>query len=482
MTGAELGGPNGREDLAPGSHDLAVPDKLGQFLRTGWARLPRPKPEVLPIAAYCAKRRSSLSALFPGERLVVPAGRAPTRNNDVQYRFRAASDYVYFSGDQSAEGVLVLEPLAGGHTALLFVRSPSGRGTTEFFTDKSHGELWVGQRPGLDEISVRLDISCQDLRLLPEHLQKSVARTRVLRGGDPIVDAEVPSTDPYIDAELKAVCSELRLVKDEAEIAEITTAVQTTVRGFEDVAHCLAGPRTGGERMVEVVFDQRARLEGNGPGYPTIAACGAHAATLHWVNNDGPLGDGSLLLLDAGAESRGCYTADITRTLPVSGRFSPLQRDIYEIVLKAQDAAIAAVRPGAAFWDYHRAAMRALAEGLEDMGLLPVSAEESLDPSCGLHRRYTLCAPGHMLGLDVHDCAKARRRAHLGGTLQPGNVLTVEPGLYFQPNDLTVPEELRGIGIRIEDDLLVTADGNRLLSSALPRSPDEVEDWMGRLA
>jgi Xaa-Pro aminopeptidase len=158
-----------------------------------------------------------------------------------------------------------------------------------------------------------------------------------------------------------------------------------------------------------------------------------------------------------------------------------VQRRVYDLVLAAQEAGIAAVRPGVPFRAAHDAAMRVIAEGLEEWGILPVSAEESLDPACGLHRRWTLHSTSHSLGLDVHDCAKARHEAYVGGELAAGHVLTVEPGLYFQADDLTVPAEYRGIGVRIEDDILVTADGHENLSAALPRRSDEVEAWMADL-
>jgi len=222
-------------------------------------------------------------------------------------------------------------------------------------------------------------------------------------------------------------------------------------------------------------------VEGNDVGYGTIAASGSHATILHWNRNDGEVRSGDLLLLDAGVEGEELYTADVTRTLPVSGRFTPDQRRLYELVHRAQRAAIAEVRPGAAFLDPHRAAMRVLAEGLEELGILTVAAAEALADDRQLHRRYTLHGTSHMLGLDVHDCAHAREEEYRGGTLHAGHVLTVEPGLYFQPDDLTVPERLRGIGIRIEDDVLVTEDGCRVLSQALPSDPDELEDWMGEL-
>jgi Xaa-Pro aminopeptidase len=182
-----------------------------------------------------------------------------------------------------------------------------------------------------------------------------------------------------------------------------------------------------------------------------------------------------------GVEATSLYTADVTRTLPVDGRFTPLQRDLYSAVLEAQQAGIDAVRPGAKFRDPHHAAMRVLARALEGLGLLPCTAEEALQPDSKVYSRWTLHGTSHMLGMDVHDCAAAATDIYPEGDLAEGMVLTVEPGLYFQEDDLLVPEELRGIGIRIEDDVVVTTDGARNLSAALPRDPDAVEEWMGAL-
>ncbi len=165
----------------------------------------------------------------------------------------------------------------------------------------------------------------------------------------------------------------------------------------------------------------------------------------------------------------------------MSGTFTAAQRDLYDLVLAAQDAGIAAVRPGARFRDFHLAAMRVIAEGLHSWGLLPVTPDEALEPESGLFRRYTWCSSGHMLGMDVHDCAAARAEQYLDGVLEAGHVLTVEPGLYLQPDDLTLPPELRGVGVRVEDDLVVTQDGARLMSSALPRTASAIETWMGEL-
>ena len=227
-----------------------------------------------------------------------------------------------------------------------------------------------------------------------------------------------------------------------------------------------------GERWIEGTFFRRARAMGNDIGYDSIVGGGKHATTLHWIDNTGPITPGELVLLDMGVEARSLYTADVTRTLPVDGTFTPLQRELYDLVHAAQEAGIQAVAPGQPFLAAHDAAMEVLAHGLEGMGLLPVSAQEALDPDSKVYARWTLHGTSHMLGLDVHDCGKASDDAYRNGTLEEGYVLTVEPGLYFQEDDLLVPEELRGIGIRIEDDVLVTADGFRNLSASLPRTSD----------
>jgi Xaa-Pro aminopeptidase len=236
-----------------------------------------------------------------------------------------------------------------------------------------------------------------------------------------------------------------------------------------------------GERWIEGTFFRRARAMGNDIGYDSIVGGGRHATTLHWIDNTGPITPGTLVLLDMGVEATSLHTADVTRTLPVDGRFTPLQRDLYALVLQAQRAGIDQVRPGARFQDAHEAAMTVLAHGLEDLGLLPCSAEEALAPESQVYKRWTLHSTSHMLGMDVHDCGRAAADASTQGELAEGMCLTVEPGLYFQEDDLLVPEEMRGIGIRIEDDLLVTADGARNLSEALPREPDAIEAWMASL-
>jgi Xaa-Pro aminopeptidase len=469
--------------FATGSHDLPVTDALAAFMATQWAPSPLPDLGPTPASAWTPRRRAAVSARFPGERLIIPAGVEKLRSNDTYWHYRPHSAFAHLTGSQLLEAVLVFEPNGDGHDAILFAHDRSSRDNGEAFRDRRLGELWEGRRPSLSESSELYGIATENLNRLADKLSGASVPTRVLRNSDPRVDALV-SPRPEADAEFTAYLSELRLVKDAWEVDQLQAAVDATTLGFQDVAHILptviGKPRA--ERWVEGAFNNRARIEGNDVGYNTIVGGGAHACVLHWTANNGTLNPGELLLLDAGVEVDSLYTADITRTLPISGTFTPLQRDLYNLVLAAQKAGIATLRPGAAFREFHWAAMRTIATGLIDMGILKVSLDQAMDPEVGLYRRYTLCGSGHMLGIDVHDCAKARAEEYVDGTLAPGNVLTVEPGLYLQPDDLTLPEELRGIGIRIEDDLLITDDGALLMSSALPREPDDVEAWMAEHA
>src|SRR6185437_13527696 len=242
-------------------------------------------------------------------------------------------------------------------------------------------------------------------------------RVRVVRGADGRVEALVERVREVAgigaeeaeaaDAELAQMLSELRLVKDEWEIAQLRLAIEITARGFADIVRALPGAvwhsRNGGrgERVVETAFERRARQEGNGVGYDTLAAAGAHSFTLHWIRNDGPVGEEDLLLVDAGVEVDSLYTADITRTLPVSGEFSEAQLQVYQAVLEAADAAFAATRPGARFRDVHEAAMRVIAERLHEWGLLPGTVEESLATEGQFHRRWMVHGTSHHLGIDV---------------------------------------------------------------------------------
>lgn len=431
------------------------------YIGSEWAD----RAEVIPApraqAPYAAARRAKLSALYPDRRIVIPAGEMKRRSNDTFYPFRAHSDFSYLTGwgsDSEPDAVLVMEPTPSGHDATLYFRERAGRDSDEFYANSDIGEFWVGPRPSLAQVAGDLALATRHLNDLPE------------------ADAQVREIPEDIARDL----SEMRLVKDDWEISEMREAVASSIRGFADIARvlpALAG-NTRGERLVEGAFASRARLEGNGVGYGTIAASGAHACILHWVTNDGVVSEGDLILIDAGVERDSYYTADVTRTLPVTGTFTAVQRKVYEAVREAADAAFAIVKPGITFRDVHNTAMGVIAQKTAEWGLLPVTAEEALLPENQHHRRYMVHGTSHHLGIDVHDCAEARREMYMDGIVQEGMIFTIEPGLYFQPDDLTVPEEYRGIGVRIEDDILVTATGAENLTINLPRTADDVEAWL----
>lgn len=460
------------------------------FISQNWADAPATKHTVSAAAVAAAPRRASLSSEFSGTRLVIPAGQMKQRSNDTEYPYRAHSAFSYLTGwgaETVAESVLVFEPTADGHDVTLFVRPTAGRDTEEFYADAGIGEFWVGSRPNLDEVATRLGIATRDLAEF-DAVRDGWAdgSTAIIREADPELTATLDAirNAPADDDALAQAISEQRLVKDSYEIAEMRAAISSTSRAFDDVLQELPRIRQAarGERVIEGVFYTRARLEGNDVGYGSIAAAGPHATILHWTRNDGPVRDGELVLLDAGVERESFYTADITRTFPVNGHFSDVQRQVYEAVLEAADAALAIVKPGIIFKDVHAAAMAVIARKTAEWGFLPVSAEESLLPDNQFHRRYMVHGTSHHLGIDVHDCAQARREFYIDGEVKAGMIFTIEPGLYFQPDDLTVPEAFRGIGVRIEDDILVTETGAENLSAAIPRTADEVEAWVRRLA
>ena len=487
---------------AEGDHRQRPQSKaFREFIASDWTPRPGDLPAPLPAASYAAARRDALSAQFPGQRLVVPAGELRTRSNDTDYRFRPHSAFAHLTGlgqDREPDAVLVLEPKdGGGHDAVLYFRPRAERDTEEFYANARYGELWVGVRPSLEEIAALTGIEARHLDELADALRKDVGEgglvVRVVRGADGSVEkvvieareaAAVTAEDAQsLDAELARAVSELRLVKDEYEIGQMELAVELTGKGFEDVvralAEAVAHPR--GERVVETVFESRARREGNGVGYDTIAASGPHACTLHWIRNDGEVREGDLILVDAGAEVDSLYTADITRTIPVSGTFSEVQKLVYEAVLEAADAAFEVAVPGRRFKELHEAAMQVIARKLVEWGFVPATVEQTLDKEGQFHRRWMVHGTSHHLGIDVHDCSQARAEMYLDAEIRPGMVFTIEPGLYFTKDDLLVPQEWRGIGVRIEDDILVTQDGAVNLSAGIPRTVADIEAWMSRL-
>jgi Xaa-Pro aminopeptidase len=443
--------------------------KFVDYIGSNWQEKKHGTVAKHPVADFAKTRRSKLAARFAGELVVIRAGAEKTRSNDTEYRFRAHAAFAHMTGWGSAtvaESVLVIDARKSPSQDILFLRPTKNHSSSEFFANPAIGEFWVGSRPSLEEVSSLLNIETRDLDELTDFLK-----------GQKVIDLE--SSD-----ELNEFVSEVRLVKDSYEIAELRKAIESTARGFEDIVRALP-QATGvarGERVIETAFFARARHEGNDLGYETIAAAGKNACTLHWIANHGDVIPGELVLVDAGVEMDSLYTADITRTLPISGAFSEVQKKIYLAVLEAADAAFAVAKPGVKYREIHAVAMAVIAKKTAEWGFLPATAEESLQPENQYHRRWMIHGTGHHLGIDVHDCALARKEMYVDAELEPGMVFTIEPGLYFHPDDLMVPEEFRGIGIRIEDDVLVTESGVENLSAMLPRTPEAIEAWMKSLA
>jgi Xaa-Pro aminopeptidase len=439
---------------------------------SNWASKKEALPKRAAVAKHAAKRRDAVAKAFKGKVLIFEAGAAKTRSNDTEYIYRAHSAFAHLTGWGSAtvpDSVLVIDARGKSVKSIIFLRETAGHTSDEFFANSAIGEFWVGKRPSLAQVAALLDVQTQSLTSYKAFI-KTLPKEKVHNLNK--------------DEKLAQFVSELRLIKDDYEIGEMRKAVAASVKGFEAAAKSLkqAVGHPRGERVIETAFYSQARIEGNGLGYETISASGAHACTLHWITNDGPVNKNDLILLDAGVEVESLYTADVTRTLPVSGKFTDVQRKVYEAVLEAADAAFQVAKPGAKFRDLHDAAMKVIAQKTAEWGLISITAEESLNPDVQLHRRWMVHGTSHHLGIDVHDCAQARREMYIDATLQPGMVFTIEPGLYFHENDMSVPKEYRGIGVRIEDNVLITKTGVENLTAALPRKSKDVEKWLAKFS
>lgn len=453
---------------------------FNEYMKSGWGEAARELSVTPGAAAAAAAHRARLSAEFVGETLVVTAGRSQLRVNDNFFDFRSDSDFVWTVGYGIEDAVLVMRPVAGGggsdgaHDSTLYMTPPARPGDPAFHADANHGELWVGPLAGPAEVERALGVrtlAISELYIADDALIAGAAV--VAKGAGAVLDGRLRSP------KLSRVLSELRQIKDAWEITQMRLANRATIDGFAAVSREIPQAiEFGGERWLQGTFDRHARTVGQAPGYATIVGSGEHAPILHWVRADGAVHPEALLLLDMGVELHSGYTADITRTLPASGKFSDPQRQVHDLVEKSHRAGLAAVQPGRPWADFHAACMEVIAEGLHDWGMLPVSVDEALSEQGQHHRRYIVCGVGHHLGLDVHDCDSSRFETYLGGVIQAGMSLTVEPGLYFHAWDETVPPELRGIGVRIEDDLIVTETGNEVISDALPIDAAGLEQWM----
>ena len=417
-----------------------------------------------------------MEAIAPGATAILPSAPVAIRSGDVEFIYRQDSDFYYLTGFTEPESVALLSPGHPDGEYVLFVRP----------RDKDR-ETWTGRRAGIEGAIVDYGADksyvIDDLeKILPRYLEKS-ERVHYPLGLNEKMDERVlklvrwaQSMRPRIGVgpssiiDPRDIIHEARIRKEPAELDAMRCAMKISAE-----AHRRAMMKARGgmkEWQIEAEVDYTFRSKGaTGPSYPSIIASGPNAATLHYISNDREMRTGELLLIDAGAEYD-FYAADITRTSPIGARFTQLQRNLYEVVLGAQLKAIDSIKPGVHFDEPHDIALRLLIDGMRDLGILHGSAAEILEK--GTYRRYYMHRTSHWLGMDVHDVGLYR----VGGAsrvLEPGMVLTVEPGLYIAADDDEVPESFRGIGIRIEDDVLVTETGHEVMTAATPKSVADVE-------
>jgi len=416
----------------------------------------------------------------PNSVAIIPAAREATRSNDTHYRFRQDSDFFYLTGFEEPEAIAVIKP-DETHEYVLFVRPRD-----------PEREIWDGRRAGVEgaktefgaqeafpvaEFDAKLTEILNDAEILyyrlgvhhdlDDKIIREIARMRGLN--------RKPIHPPTTIVDPATIVHELRVIKSPDELELMQKAADIAAEAHvEAMKAARAGMR---EYELEALIEQIFRRHGAaGPAYTSIVGAGSNATVLHYINNDGELHDGELLLVDAGAEYKG-YASDITRTFPINGRYSPAQREIYELVLKAQMSCVEMVRPGVTHDELKHHSIEVLTEGMVELGLLQGEPEQLIKDK--KYEKFYMHGLGHMLGIDVHDVG-AYYHGKESRALEPGVVMTVEPGLYIAPDTKDVPEKYLGIGVRIEDDVLCTNNGPRVLTNKVPKNPDEIESLMAR--
>src|ERR1041385_6934666 len=411
---------------------------------------------------------------------IIPAAREATRSNDTHYRFRQDSDFFYLTGFEEPEAMAVVKPGAENHyTLFVRPRDPEreiwdGRragvegarknfGADESFPTGEFEQNLQSALDGADTLYYRLGVNPD----LDKTIINEIARMRALN--------RKPIHPPQTIIDPATIVHELRVLKSAEELELMQQSADIAAE-----AHCEAmkAARPGMqeyelEALIERIFRERGAA---GPAYTSIVGAGANATVLHYISNDGQLRDGDLLLIDAGAEYKG-YASDITRTFPINGRYTQAQRDIYDLVLKAQMACVEMVRPGTTHDQLKQHSIEVLTEGMVELGLLEGKPEELIKEK--KYEEFYMHGLGHMLGSDVHDVG----RYYFGQeprALDPGVVMTVEPGIYVAPDTKDVPEKYLGIGVRIEDDVLCTNNGPRVLTNKVPKQAEEIEQLMNR--
>lgn len=426
---------------------------------------------------YAGRRRALMDRLGPNAAAIFVAAPTSVRSNDVDYLYRQDSDLLYLTGVGEPETVCLLLPGHPKEELVLFVRPRD-----------PERETWTGRRTGVEgAVEVYGAQMAYTLDKLDEKIPEYAGERDYLYyrfGRDTVFNQRVvawlrqwqqtrPRTGkgPMGVLDPGEVLHEMRLLKSEEEIACMRTAIAIAAEGHR------AAMRTAHDGMrefeIEALLDFTFRkMGGSGPAYPSIVAAGANATVLHYITNDQHMREGDLLLVDAGAEYGG-YCADITRTYPIGRQYTAPQRAIYDLVLQAQLAAIAVIRPGARIEDAHLRALDVLVDGLLTLGLLHDERQEILTKE--LYKPFSVHRTSHWLGMDVHDVGKYKVEGS-SRVLEPGMVLTVEPGLYIAADRPEVDPQYLGIGVRIEDDVLVTRDGHEVLSVAVPKEPAEIEE------
>ena len=419
----------------------------------------------------------------PDSIAIIPSAREANRSNDTGYRYRQDSDFYYLTGFNEPEAIAVVAPSHEEHKFMLFVRPRD-----------PEREIWDGRRAGVEgamsEYGAEAAHSFQEFREKLAELLNGPANLYYKLGANAELDEMIVREIRNLRAnprkgthapdriiEPGTLLHEMRLIKTDEEIAIMQRAADITAEAhIEAMKAAHPGMR---EYEIEALIEHIFRRHGAAaPAYTSIVGAGANATILHYINNDGTLQDGDLVLVDAGAELEG-YAADITRTFPVNGRFTEAQRDLYEIVLKAQVACVEMARPGVTMDELKKHSIEILTEGMVRLGLLEGEPEKLIEEE--KYKQFYMHGLGHYLGLDVHDVGPyyARDTKH-PRPLEPGIVITVEPGIYIAADTENVPDKYRGIGIRIEDDVLITAEGNRVLTSAVPKGIAEIEELMAR--
>lgn len=430
---------------------------------------------IINADIFADRRRRFLNAIGSGAVAIMPSAPVSVRSGDVEFIYRQDNDFYYLTGFAEPESVALFAP-DEKEQFILFVRP----------RDKER-ETWTGRRAGLDgavaDYGADKAFALDELDgVLRRHLDK-VDRIYYPLGANERMNMRILEllraahamrprlgTGPHTLLDPRELIHEERLRKRPEELAAMRDAIAISAEAHKAAMRTARGGMMEWQVEATVYYTFRSRGAA-GPSYPSIIASGPNAATLHYINNDREMRTGELLLIDAGCEY-GFYASDVTRTFPIGARFTPLQRDLYEIVLAAQAKGIAAIKPGIKFDDPHEAAVRVLVEGMCRVGLIKGPVEDAMRD--GTWRRFYMHRTSHWLGMDVHDVGLYR----VGGesrTLEPGMVLTVEPGIYIALDDTVAPEEFRGIGIRIEDDVLVTSDGHEVMTAAVPKAVADVE-------